>query len=197
MNNKDLNRLKAFGMTNNMILSDLSRIANEFSIDIGHLVEKKEHVKDAYYPQFSSEIRIEASQMSSHYELFYCLEKSIRDIVSKTLETEENNEEWWETTRIPQNIRQDVSLRIQKEVDSGISRRSNDALDYTTFGELAQIIVSNWDVFGGMFSSKRAVERVMSSLNTLRGPIAHCSMLAEDEVLRLNLTVRDWFRLME
>jgi len=37
----------------------------------------------------------------------------------------------------------------------------------------------------------------MANLNTLRGPIAHCSPLAPDEVLRLQLTVRDWFRLQE
>ena len=37
----------------------------------------------------------------------------------------------------------------------------------------------------------------MTSLNQLRGPIAHCSPLAEDEVVRLELTVKDWSRLME
>lgn len=37
----------------------------------------------------------------------------------------------------------------------------------------------------------------MNSLNLLRGPIAHCSPLAEDEVVRLKLTLKDWFRLME
>jgi hypothetical protein len=70
-------------------------------------------------------------------------------------------------------------------------------LDYSTFGELSVIIASNWDVFGGLFTSKKAVEKVMASLNSLRGPIAHCSALAEDEVVRLQLAVRDWFRLME
>ena len=75
--------------------------------------------------------------------------------------------------------------------------RSSDELDYTTFGELSVIITCNWDIFGGLFTSKKAVEKVMSNLNSLRGPIAHCSPLAEDEVLRLQLTVRDWFRLME
>ena len=38
---------------------------------------------------------------------------------------------------------------------------------------------------------------IMTSLNTLRAPIAHCSPLAEDEVVRFQLTVKDWFRLME
>jgi hypothetical protein len=36
----------------------------------------------------------------------------------------------------------------------------------------------------------------MGVLNTLRGPRAHCSPLAEDEVVRLLLEVREWFRLM-
>lgn len=73
-----------------------------------------------------------------------------------------------------------------------------DELDYTTFGELSDLIQANWDIFGGtLFTSKRAVQKVMAGLNALRNPIAHCCPLAEDEQLRLQLTVRDWFRLME
>jgi len=40
-------------------------------------------------------------------------------------------------------------------------------------------------------------KEVFARLNTLGGPIAHCSFLGEDEVLRLKLSLRDWFRLME
>lgn len=43
----------------------------------------------------------------------------------------------------------------------------------------------------------KAFTKVMGNLNLLRGPIAHCSPLAEDEVVRLRLTLKDWFRLME
>mgnify|MGYP001291948489 CR=1 FL=1 len=197
MSNLELNRIKAFGMTNHMILADLTQIENEYSISLGHLSELKGQIEDSYYPQFSANIRATASRMSRHYELFYCLERNIRELVAQALEESENSTEWWQAPRIPQQIVQDVSTRIQREVDTGFSRRSDDELDYTTFGELAQIITSNWDIFGSIFSSKKAVERVMASLNTLRNPIAHCSVLAEDEILRLNLTVRDWFRLME
>jgi len=197
MSNLQLNRIKAFGMTNHMILADLTQIENEYSISLGHLSELKGQIEDSYYPQFSANIRATASQMSRHYELFYCLERSIRELVAQALEESENSTEWWQAPRIPQQIVQDVSTRIQREVDTGFSRRSDAELDYTTFGELAQIITSNWDIFGSIFSSKKAVERVMASLNTLRNPIPHCSVLAEDEILRLNLAVRDWFRLME
>ena len=77
------------------------------------------------------------------------------------------------------------------------TKRGQGQLDFSTFGELGQIITSNWDVFGALFKSEKAVTRIMTNLNTLRGPIAHCTLLAEDEVVRLRLSVRDWFRQME
>jgi hypothetical protein len=43
---------------------------------------------------------------------------------------------------------------------------------------------------------QRAVARVLANLNLLRNPVAHCSPMADDEVERLRLSVKDWFRLM-
>jgi hypothetical protein len=86
---------------------------------------------------------------------------------------------------------------MQREIDTGITPRSLEPIDFTNFGELGEIIKANRDVFGSMLPSQKAVERVLANLNTLRGPIAHCSILAEDEIVRLRLSVRDWFRLME
>ena len=86
---------------------------------------------------------------------------------------------------------------MQRELDSGVTPRSAEPLDFTTFGELSNTITNNWDIFGAIFNSKKAVQGVTSRLNALRGPIAHCCPLPEDEVLRLKLSVRDLFRLME
>ena len=189
--------VKSFAMNNSMLLEDLLYIQKEFDIDIG--VEKNEdtQIEDDYYSQFDSVHRSQAKQMSKHYELFFCLEITIRELVANSIEDIENTTDWWQTTRVPENIKKEVEIRISKEVDSAVTKRSNNELDYTTFGELSQIITFNWDIFGSIFTSKKAVEKVMTSLNTLRGPIAHCSMLSEDEILRLKLTIRDWFRLME
>jgi hypothetical protein len=198
MANSASNRVKAFIMTNQMVNDDLNRISTAYSVDLGHLpAASKAVVEDVYYPQFDAAVRAEAALMSNHYEAFYCLEKSIRDLVAETLVTAEKTEEWWSSARVPDGIKTEVSARIQKELDAGMTRRSHDELDYTTFGELSVIITSNWNIFGGLFSSRKAVEKVMGSLNSLRGPIAHCCPLAEDEVQRLQLAVRDWFRLME
>jgi hypothetical protein len=197
MSRRDEARIKAFGMTNQMVTEDISRIASVHGVELGHLPATAESVETVYYPQFDAAVRAEAAAMSRHYEVFYSLEKSIRQLVSDTLEAAETSEDWWSSSRVPPNVKTEVSSRVQKEIDAGVTRRSLDELDYTTFGELSVIISSNWDVFGGLFSSKKAVEKVMASLNSLRNPIAHCSPLAEDEQLRLQLTVRDWFRLME
>ncbi len=192
-----LERIKAFGMTNQMLAEDLTRISRTHGVELGHMPNVPQAVEGVYYPQFDAAVRSEAAAMSKHYEVFYSLEKSIRELVAQTIEAAEKREDWWSSTRIPSNIQADVTSRIQKELDAGVTRRSLDELDYTTFGELSVIIGSNWDIFGGLFNSKKAVEKVMASLNALRNPIAHCSPLAEDEELRLQLTVRDWFRVME
>lgn len=195
MSNQRQDIIKTFGMTNQLIVEDLIGIEKKFDLDLGHVVPSKVEESD-YYPQFEQSVRCEAAQMARYFEVIYCLEKSIRKLISDTLSDAEGDD-WWNTKRIPVNIRDEVKKRIAKEVDCGMTRRSDDELDYTTFGELAVLMPANWDLFRGTFTSQKAVEKVMTNLNSLRAPIAHCSKLAEDEVLRLQLTVRDWFRLME
>ncbi len=184
-------------MTNQMVTEDLSRISALYELDLGHAPHQKTEIEQVYYPQFDASVRQEAAAMARHYELFYCLEKTVRSLISKSLLEAEGSEDWWDRGRIPSHIREEVRDRIRKEVDSGVNRRSFDELDYTNFGELSTIIVANWDLFGSPLNSKKAAEKIMSSLNTLRAPIAHCCALAETEQLRLSLAVRDWFRLME
>jgi hypothetical protein len=195
MKNDAEDTLRAFGMSGYLITAEIDALERQHQIELGHVPRVREDKEQNYYPQFEQNVRSEAAEMATHYEVFYCLEKSIRKLIAESIEDEEG-EQWWDSGRVNPRIVQEVNDRIQKEIDSGVSRRSLDQLDYTTFGELSVIITGNWDIFGAIFNSRRAVERVMSNLNTLRGPIAHCSRLSDDEVLRLQLTVRDWFRMM-
>jgi len=190
-----LDQVRSFGMSGMLITDEIRSLEKRFGLDLGHAGEKNLERPSTYYPQFEQAVRAEAATMAAHYELFYCLEQSIRKLITDTLQ-EQAGSDWWNNGKVPANTVKDVKDRIQREVDSGFTRRSDYEIDYTTFGELAVIISSNWDLFGAIFSSRRAVERIMSSLNLLRGPIAHCSPLSEDEVDRLYLTVKDWFRSM-
>lgn len=197
MNPED--QIKSFGMTNILIEADLDAIERKHEIDLGRndLNPKvPDEIELTYFPQFDAELRNEASDMAGSYELFYCLEKTIRSLISEMLESSAG-EKWWDKTIVPQHILGEVKKRIQREKESAFTPRSTEPLDYTTFGELGEIIKNNWDLFGSVFTNIKAVQKVMTNLNTLRNSIAHCSVLAEDEKLRLDLSLRDWFRLME
>lgn len=187
--------IRSFGMSGYMLTDDLTQIERQYTIELGHGTNGQRRDPTEYYPQFERSVRSEADMMSLHYRVFYCLEQSIRKLITETLE-ETEGANWWASGKIPPEIVEQVSARSQKEIDSGVTRRSDDPIDYTTFGELSVIITSNWELFGTIFSSRRAVERVMSNLNLLRSPIAHCCPISEDEELRLNLTVKDWFRMI-
>jgi hypothetical protein len=191
----ELGRIKQFMMTNLLLEHNLDQVESQLGIGLLRNKEARIDSDSSYYPQIEQEFRNEAARMAPHYEVFYSLEKTIRAFITDALRSLEDAD-WW-AARVPERIRNEVEARKQKEIDTGMTPRSDDALDFTTFGELSEIIKSNWAVFGGILSSRRAVERVMANLNSLRGPIAHCSPLAEDEVVRLRLSVRDWFRLMD
>lgn len=188
--------IKLFGITSQLIEHDLDLVEQEQGIDLQRGHRQTIQADEAYYPQIETAIRSEAAAMAPHYEVFYSLETTIRRFIDDSLEAAEGAN-WWNTARVPPNIKAEAEARQQREIDTGMTPRSDEPLDFATFGELGGIIRAHWDVFESVFSSQKAVERVMTMLNTLRGPIAHCSPLAEDEVVRLRLAVRDWFRLMQ
>jgi hypothetical protein len=185
--------LRAFGMSAAQIVSSLQSQEREMGFQILPSDEMNAR-KLSGYEQFEEGIRKSASMMSEYYEIFYCLEVSIRQLVTRMLEDTEGPD-WWNSSRIEANLKNEAKISRRKETDNGISSRSENNLDYLTFGQLGQVITSNFDLFETVLTSKSAVSRVMNQLNLLRNPIAHCCELAPDEADRLRLSVLDWFRL--
>lgn len=194
MPNRPDGLLMAFGMSAQQIVISLDRVEKEFGVELGHNNKGKSH--GGSYKQFPSKLRAEARQMSSLYETFYCLENSIRELVSDIM-LDAKGVDWWDSDLIDEDrIKKQADLRRKKEIDSGVTPRSDYLIDYTTFGELAQIITDNWELFATIFQSKSAVSNVTNQLNLLRGPIAHCNVTDELEWERLDLAVKTWFKIM-
>ena len=187
-------KIRLFVLANSLVQNSLDNLEKIHDLDLGR--REKEPIKEQdYYAQFDSAFRIEAREMSKHYEVFYCLERSIRNLVVQLMK-EEYKDNWWDE-RVKEEIRKNVEFNIKREAESGFTERSEQKIDYTTFGELTVIVQDNFAAFDNLFKNAKAFSKIMTSLNQLRGPIAHCCPLAEDEVVRLNLAVKDWFRLME
>lgn len=186
---------RSFGMSGFLICDELRQIEQRFGIELDHMSKTEVGSAVAFYPQFEQSVRLEAADMSENYEVFYCLEQAIRKLIVETLEDSEGTD-WWNSARIASDIKADVANLVKKERDNGVTPRSDNMIDYTTFGQLSVIITSNWDLFEPTLKNKRGVERVMANLNLLRGPIAHCCPMQEDEIDRLRLAVKDWFRMI-
>jgi hypothetical protein len=190
----DVDRLELF-----ILKSAALRVAVEAAMPISRMTKASvssgdEQVK-ASVAQFSKELRDDAEAMSHFYKLFYMLENDIRKLIDETL-TEAFGSDWWDE-HVPTIVKDECAANQKREAEYGVTSRSDNNLDYISFGQLGDIIRANYALFGGMISNQKAMGRVMSALNNLRGPIAHCGILADDEIDRLKLTVKDWFRLLE
>ena len=184
--------LRAFAMSGMQIADDLSAIERKYGVELGHLPVVRNRMASGY-DQFEAHLRRDAARMSEFYEVFYCLENSIRELVTNAM-IDAEGADWWIGKRVDEaRIRKPAAERRAKEIDSGVTERSDNLIDYTTFGELAQLITDNWDIFDPIFKSKRAVSNLTNQLNLLRGPIAHCNPTEEIEQERLLLAVRSWF----
>jgi len=149
----------------------------------------------AGFSEFDAVVRTEATRMAQHYKVFYCLEKSIRMLITEAMLATYGTD-WWRT-KIDPVIKQKADQVLAMEIDSGLPQRSDAMIDYTTFGQLRQIISQNWtDVFAKKLRTEKAVSNVMTSLNRIRGSIAHFSPMSDQDVNRLQFTVSEWFSLL-
>lgn len=192
-NNKNSDYYKKSHKVKQKSIKQISNILNDYN-STSKLFEKGKYTYNNFDLQIDQELRNEAQMMSKHYEIFYSLERSIRNLIVKTM-SNKYGENWWDN-KISFDIKRSVNTKIEYELGSILTKQSNREIDYTTFGELRKIIASNWGLFSNKFNKdKTAFNRIMTDLNKLRNPIAHCTPFIEKEVTRLNLTVDDWFEI--
>lgn len=142
---------------------------------------------------FPQALRREAAQMARLYEVFYCLERTVRDLVRKALQDEQQK---LRENRIEPQILQELRRRQEQEKRSGITPREGDVLEYATLGELGQVIDANWDeVFHEYLEHREAAKRLITNLNSLRSPVAHSIPVPHSEANRLGVFLQDWARL--
>lgn len=159
-------------------------------------VEKNIHNKeDDVFNHFNQKLKDEALQMSHSYKLFYGLEASIRDLIKTTME-DWYGQNWWH--KVDDRVKDNVKNHLAYELDMPHSKRSENNIDYTTFGDLRKIMNSNWPVFESKFERNlNSVNEVMIDLNRIRVSIAHCTPLVQKEVNRLEIRIDDWFGLLK
>lgn len=140
---------------------------------------------------FSSDERRAARRMGRVYELLYCFENSVRELIETTLR-DALADRWWDDGVPPQIRGKAESRRRADEQARWHGPRGQSPLNFVDFPELGAIIVDRWDDFEDLIGDKDWVERYFDDMNQSRRAIGHTGDLSEHAVERMELFVREW-----
>ena len=142
---------------------------------------------------FSPRIMYDATKMSSVFMAFFCLENSARDLITERLLARKGTD-WWNVA-VPAKIKTAVEkLKEREEKNRYHAPRSAALIGYTMFGNLAQIIIANWDEFSDLLPDQAWITSRFADLEMSRNIIMHTGTLPQLEVERIGSIVRDWIR---
>lgn len=142
---------------------------------------------------FSPRIVHESQKMASVFMAFFCLENSVRDLITERLLARQGTE-WWKNA-VPQRVQQAVEkLQEKEEKHRYHAQRASELIGYTMFGNLGQIIIANWNEFSDLFPDQAWVSARFNDLEMSRNIIMHTGVLPQIEIERIQSIVRDWVR---
>lgn len=141
---------------------------------------------------FGVKRRNDALEMARLYAVLHAFENEIRALLRDTLD-EQIQGDWWQTDAIPKKIREKAdSRRASALSDSWLEGAKQDNLEYVDFGDLSQIIITNWDHFKETVPSQSWLNQRMVELEKARNFVAHNRMLLPNEFQRIYMYVSDW-----
>jgi len=134
-----------------------------------------------------------AKSMSVVYTAIAAFESSVRSLVKKTL-IEKYKEEWWETGA-SNGVKDRAIKRMEEEQNAKWhAQRGQDAINYTTFGDLKNIMQNNWDAFEDLIGNLAWASGIFEVIERSRNVIMHSGSLEREDIERLGVNIRDWVK---
>ena len=133
--------------------------------------------------------------MARLYALVYCFENAVRTLIEARLQ-ERHGSSWW-GDKVPRKIQAYAESRQKDAVEnSWLEGNKKKALGFVQFGQLADIIVANWEEFSDLVPSQQWIKQRMEELEQARNFIAHNRLLLPGEFQRIEMYVADWNRMV-
>jgi hypothetical protein len=168
-------------------------------VDEGRLLASRpREAMDEQQPtsDFSFAIQLEAKRMAVVYELLFCFENSVRELIEDRLKEAYSVESWW-SEGVPEGIRKNADkLKLKERQTPWHGPRGGTMLAFVDFPVLAQIISDRWEHFEDLLGRADWVENLFNEMNQSRRAIAHTGVLNQFDVERMELRVRDWLRIV-
>lgn len=145
---------------------------------------------------FELAARVQARRMGDVYELLYCLENSVRELIERTLREVHGPEQWW-FTGVPEAIRKAAEKRKEDDVKARWHGPRGDSLiNYVDFPQYADVILDQWEHFEELIGDRDWLAQYFAEMNRSRRALAHTGSLTETDVERMDFRVREWVRVV-
>lgn len=135
-----------------------------------------------------------ANQASDGYKLFFVFENYLREFVVETL-SKNGTDTWWD--KLPLDVQQEIDKHEENEgtkIWMAIGSRDKSAL--MTYPQILRVIDSCWkDYFQELVRDKALVQEARM-VSHLRNTICHMTPISFEEMDRVKLVIRDWFRVV-
>ena len=152
-------------------------------------LEQKSNMLDLLQT-FPNYLRNESLTMSECYQIVYCFENDLREII-RTVMQDNKGDEWWNT--IQTKIKEEVERNRKAEEDSVYHGRNNDPLYFTNLSQLKDIIIQNYEYFDNHFRSESFVKKLLTEINRLRITIAHNLAMEKMDIEQLTDHIIRWY----
>jgi hypothetical protein len=134
----------------------------------------------------------DAQRMSVVYTAIHTFENIVRHLVMKAM-AERHGAGWW--AEVPDRIQRTVKTRMEEDAKfRWHGARGSSEINYCDFGDLSSIIVTNWDVFEDVVANLEWAKAVLSTLEKSRNIVMHAGVLANEDIERIGMNIRDWIR---
>jgi HEPN superfamily Swt1-like protein len=135
--------------------------------------------------------RVKAGRMGRIYELLFCLENSMRELIERTFKESDEFTDW--TEGIEEKILNQARKREKEDQNAPWhGPRGGSILSYLDFPQLGDIILGQWDHFQDLFGDRGWCEYYFREMNPARRALAHTGDLSEFDVERMEMRVREW-----
>lgn len=134
----------------------------------------------------------EAQKMAVVYQAIHTFENMVRAFVQRAM-SEAFLEQWWD--QVPERIRARVKTRMEEDAKfRWHGARGATEIMYTDFGDLSSIIVTNWATFEAVVGNMEWAKQLLNTLEKSRNIVMHGGVLAQEDIERIGMNIRDWVR---
>lgn len=141
----------------------------------------------------SEAVRSSSLHMQRCYRLLFVLENVVREFVSEVLE-DKDGPNWFDTRSSNPTKKKVADRKAAEAKNQWHTGRNSHPINYIDFGDLALLIQTHYDRFKDLLPGQTWAVSRLNDAERSRNVIAHTNVLSDEEVVRLEMLVRDWVR---